>query len=103
MQLLVVVVDINNFNSAVTAVNKNRPVAAGDTKAVNPQVPRLEHFGVKAGMERVCFKQSLLFFEPGSQPAFLQIHNETLAKRANLHRLLNPKIRGFLQSPFQAL
>lgn len=67
------VVDVNDLNGSVAGVDKNRPVVAGDAKAPDAEVPRLQEFGVQARVERILLKEPLLLLESPRKISLLHV------------------------------
>lgn len=75
------VVDINDFNGRISAINKNHPIFLSEAKAIEAQMLRLKNFRAQARMERIFFKKEFLFFKSFLQLAFFKISEKTFIKR----------------------
>lgn len=99
------VVDINDFNGRISAINKNYPIFLSEAKIIEAQMLRLKNFRAQARMERIFFKKEFLFLKSFLQLAFFKISEKTFIKRQNFHKILatTGKIRRFSKALFQAL
>lgn len=70
--LLIMIIDVNNFNDITAAINKNSPIDAGNAETVNTQMFWFQNFRMQTGMERIALKHIQLLVKPGCQIAFLQ-------------------------------
>ena len=68
------VVNINDFNGKVSAINKNHPIFLGEAKAIEAQMLRLKNFRIQARMKWIIFKKKFLFFKSFVQLAFFKIY-----------------------------
>lgn len=55
------VVNINDFNGRISAINKNHPIFLGETKAIEAQMFRLKNFRMQTRMKGVILKKKFFF------------------------------------------
>ena len=93
--LLVVIININNFNGIFLEKNKKRPVFPGNSKAPNSHFSWFKEFCFQSWIKRVSFKKFLLFFKSFFKISFLKIFYNLWMKRKNFHFL---KLVAFILS-----
>jgi len=67
------IINVNNFNFAVTTINENRAILPANAEAVDLKMSWLQNLRMQTWVKRVCFKNPLLLFKSSSEIMCFQI------------------------------
>lgn len=57
------IVDVNDFDFAIIAINENRAILLTNAEAVDFKMFRFQNFHMQAWIKRSCFKNQFLLFK----------------------------------------
>ena len=83
------IVNVENFNCGIAAINENSAIALGNTKTVDVKMAWLEKFGMQTWMGRILLKKHFLLRKRFLEIALFDIRSQSLAQWKNIHTELS--------------